>query len=516
MGSSLRWSFFLGPGRYDTTDFERAPWDTPPFTSGALRTSLRIGQKRRMRGRSFALSSLLFATLTNGLSGQNDRLELGLRVRALEQMLESCTSTRDRLRVAPHLEAAVQRFFSGNEGGVAEALVDASASLRGTRLREVERFAASLALDLDARLVDAKDFSIAATIRQVFACRAPVEGTLTVRIRWAGVEAAARELPLQTLPTTFQIPLPAPTSGERIVSWEVCEGATVLSSRQLRVSVADSWSERRDRLAERLAASAHRETVEHKTLEFLLEMIHSLGSKGAPETELPGLDLLEEAEALAAALQSNQPASRLLEPGQHWVRIPLGKRSANVRLGIPPRQESTAPHPLVILLHGAGGSENMFYDLYGCGALVRSCLERGWIVAAPRSGVLAKPPLAALVGALADRWPIDPSRVAVVGHSMGGMQALAAVQGNPTQFVGVGILGAGGSPRRGSQLPVPFFLGVGERDFAHDGALGLARKLREAGAPVTLREYPGVEHLAIVQFARVDLMQFLEKVLAPR
>jgi len=186
-----------------------------------------------------------------------------------------------------------------------------------------------------------------------------------------------------------------------------------------------------------------------------------------------------------------------------------------VRLGLPPRKDTSERRPLVILLHGAGGSENMFFDLYGCGAIVRNCLDRGWIVVAPRSGVLAKPPLDALIAALAERWPIDPGKVAVVGHSMGGMQALAAVQANPERFVGVGILGAGGSPRRGIQLAVPFFVGIGDRDFAYDGALGLARKLRATGAPVTLREYPAVEHLAIVQFARADLLQFLESVLAP-
>jgi predicted esterase len=469
-----------------------------------------------MRLRSFVASGLLLPLIGLVLPGQTNRLELGLRVRAVERQLESCASREERLRVAPHLEAAVQRFFSGSEGAVAEALAEASACLRGAELSDAERFAASLAVDLDARLVDAKTPFVTGAVRQFFPCRAAGNGEVTVRIRWAGSAAEAAVLPMKVLPTTFQIPLAAPAAGEQLLEWQVCQGAEVLASRQLRVSVADSPSDRTKALADQLAAASDLETVEHKTLGLLLEMLRSLGPNGEQETELPGLELLEEAESLAAALQARQPASRLLEPGQHWVRIPLGKRSATLRLGLPPRKDADERLPLVILLHGAGGSENMFFDLYGCGAVVQSCLERGWIVVAPRSGVLAKPPLEALVVALAARWPIDPARVAVVGHSMGGMQALAAVQSNPERFVGAGILGAGGSPRRGTELEVPFFVGIGDRDFAHDGALGLVRKLRATGAPVTLQEYPGVEHLAIAQFARADLMLFLEGVLAPR
>lgn len=46
-----------------------------------------------------------------------------------------------------------------------------------------------------------------------------------------------------------------------------------------------------------------------------------------------------------------------------------------------------------------------------------------------------------------------------------------------------------------------FFVGVGTKDFARDSASGLHRSLEAAGAASTFREYPEVEHLAIVQLA---------------
>lgn len=469
-----------------------------------------------MRFGSRFLLGLLLLVFDTALRGQSNRLELGLRVRALEHQLESCTSPADRVRVAPHLEAAVQRFFSGNEAGVAEALAEASASLLGIQLGANERFAASLSFHLDAKLVDVDSPSLTGSMRQFFPCSTAGVGELTLRLRWLKSDAAATTLPVQSLPMRVELALAAPGHGEQVLEWQVCDGDVALVTRHLRVSLVDSPSERIAALTMRRAESACPGTVEHETLDLLIEMVRSLGPDGQPETELPGLKLLEEAEAIAEALRAKRPASCLTEPGEHWIRIPMGKRSATVRLGLPQRKEAEELHPLVILLHGAGGSENMFFDLYGEGSVVRSCLDRGWIVVAPRSGFLAKPPLDALVDSLAERWPVDPRRVAVVGHSMGGMQALAAVQSHPERYVGVGILGAGGSPRRGTKLEVPFFVGIGERDFAHSGALGLARKLSAAGAPVTLVEYPGVEHLAIVQFARVDLLQFLDTVLAKR
>ena len=42
------------------------------------------------------------------------------------------------------------------------------------------------------------------------------------------------------------------------------------------------------------------------------------------------------------------------------------------------------PLPLVIALHGAGGSENMFFDAYGNGKIVDLCRKRGWLLVAPR------------------------------------------------------------------------------------------------------------------------------------
>ncbi|MCA8965518.1 MAG: dienelactone hydrolase family protein, partial [Planctomycetes bacterium] len=168
---------------------------------------------------------------------------------------------------------------------------------------------------------------------------------------------------------------------------------------------------------------------------------------------------------------------------------------------------------LVIAVHGAGGSENLFFDGYGDGEVVRQAAQRGWLVAAPRVG-FGQLDCAALADALADRFPIDRSRVLLVGHSMGAMQVIGNAMRTPASWAAVAALGGGGQVRASDALKkLPLFVGVGSRDFALGQARALDRSLRAAGATSTLREYAGVEHLAIVQLALDDVFGFFERAL---
>jgi pimeloyl-ACP methyl ester carboxylesterase len=99
---------------------------------------------------------------------------------------------------------------------------------------------------------------------------------------------------------------------------------------------------------------------------------------------------------------------------------------------------------VVVALHGARGSENMFFDAYGNGALVQACVERGWFVIAPRCGLLGGVYLPALLEAMAKGWPIDRTHVVLLGHSMGAMQAVAAAVAPGASYSAIAALGGGG------------------------------------------------------------------------
>jgi pimeloyl-ACP methyl ester carboxylesterase len=110
-------------------------------------------------------------------------------------------------------------------------------------------------------------------------------------------------------------------------------------------------------------------------------------------------------------------------------------------------------------------------------------------------------------------YPIDPARLFLVGHSMGAAQAVAAAGHEPRRFAGVAALGGGGGVRISEALRgVRFFMGIGESDLALGGARTLRDRLQKAGVrTVVYKEYPGVEHLLVVQVALDDVFAFLDE-----
>jgi predicted esterase len=162
--------------------------------------------------------------------------------------------------------------------------------------------------------------------------------------------------------------------------------------------------------------------------------------------------------------------------------------------------------PLVVALHGAGGSENMFFQAYGAGAIVRHARDLGWVLVAPRGGFSGADP-EAVVAAIAARAPIDRKRVFLVGHSLGARlaaEAAPALRG----VAGIALLGGGGAIR-GDWSRIPAFVGIGAADPGLPGARAAVEALRRAKcARLEAKEYPDVEHLAIVAVALPDVFRF--------
>src|SRR5207253_3401166 len=137
-----------------------------------------------------------------------------------------------------------------------------------------------------------------------------------------------------------------------------------------------------------------------------------------------------------------------------------------------------------IALHGAGGSENLFFDGYGRGAIVPLCRQRGWLLVAPRyAGFGRSASLPDLIEAVARLYPVDPRQVFVVGHSMGAALAVTAVQEAPERIAGVAALGGGGTLRKPEAVAgVPFFLGLGTQDdFARRNVPAFHEALKSGG-----------------------------------
>jgi pimeloyl-ACP methyl ester carboxylesterase len=448
-------------------------------------------------------------------AAQVDRYELGLRLRAFERRLEATTDPARRRGAYGELDRAVQAFFRLDTTTVAKAIAAADEALAGDATSD-QRFAASLRVEAPSRLVDPRRGPVALRLAAAFATDVELPADLVWCARLDGEASDRLRQAVRELPVAATIDLADAAAGDRTLTWELRRGDRVLLTRTQGLSLAADAS---TRLAAIDGAAGERDrqpaSLEAGTLDLLAGMCAGMTKANAEETVLPGARLLAEAEALAAAIAADKPHYTATSLGQFWLRVPTGRSATVVRLQTPEKPPADgARAPLVLALHGAGGSENLFFDGYGDGAIAPRCRERGWFLVAPRLGMMGGGDLAALVDALAARFPIDPQRVVVVGHSMGAAAAMAATGRAPERFRAVAALGGGGSvPRKDSKAP-PFFVGVGSRDFALAGAQRLHAGLQSAGFAATLREYPDVEHLAIVQIALPDVFAFFDGALA--
>lgn len=183
---------------------------------------------------------------------------------------------------------------------------------------------------------------------------------------------------------------------------------------------------------------------------------------------------------------------------------------------IAPAPPSTGPGaaaervPLVLALHGMGGSEDLFPEAYGAGAAVRLARARGWALACPQGweGLLE------VLDDVATLLPVDPARVYVIGHSRGAAAAWRLLLEAPERFAAAAALAGGWmSPERpdyarARDLPVLVVNGTLDPTRALAGLT--AERAAQAGVRVTRHDAPDLDHLLVVGAELPRVFGFLD------
>jgi len=449
------------------------------------------------------------------------RYELGQRLRRLERAVAEADPATVRQAILPSMQAAVQAFFAMQPAEVAKDLDqaylallpvadgDTSAVRAACRVLRGERFYAQ-----DERpelrwswpaLYALPDESLADT---------PIQVQWVLRGSGGKVVCAGTE-DLATGETRCTLPEGTEPGDFEIELW------VALGDRKLELGrMGLSWIPGLlDRLAQVPRPSEDGEGWSPNTAAtatFEAELLAQAFERQDLEMDLPAMAVLRNLERIA-----NDPGTFAPVPpagGEAWISLrgePKGK--AHLRIFAPARPSATL-RPCVIALHGMGGSENLFFDGYGDGEIVRLCRERGWVLIAPRTGFAGiGMPYSQMIEALREPLGIDPGCVMLLGHSMGVSASLAALRekNSPIAYRALVALG-GGMPTRipTSQSKTRFLLMTGTQDFARRGVQGLQESLTEQGLTSTYQELEHVEHMGLVQFALPAAFAFLDRVLA--
>jgi pimeloyl-ACP methyl ester carboxylesterase len=462
-------------------------------------------------------------TFTAGLGAQPQRYELGRRLRVFEELWEKTPGEEVRKRTVASLNQAVTAFFTFRFGETGRAIDQARFALDdANKPTPSRRWAESLALFSATRLVDVETQELALEIKAFYDVAKPVDAEFSLRVMLAvnGKETVAQSMPITELPMKCQLSVKGTKEGDHWLRYEVLHKKDKLSDGAMQISFVSKLTGRVARL-KKIEATDTETATERSTLQATLRLIDKWTEGKTEETDYPIARLLREAELVGESIQARKPFYMHKRPGEYWLSLavradPMAtERVFPMRVLVPAKWNDKSP-PLVVALHGAGGSENLFFDGYGNGKIVRLCQERGWMLVAPRVGFNL--PLADVLDELHNRWPYDRKCVLIVGHSMGAAQTLQAVGAEPKRYAGVAALGGSGTVKASDHLKtIPFYIGVGSQDFALSAARGLRDRLAKAGVEkVTFRELANIEHLGIVQQSLAEVFVFFDEIVKTR
>jgi predicted esterase len=395
------------------------------------------------------------------------RFDLADRVKRLDEAWVANRDPKRREAAVAEVSGAVMAFFSGRTADACRALDRARAVLLDRPVSGLD----ALIVRSDPPVVNPN-----AKVQLKFGWAYPFSEKVTIRVLGDTYEVDSK----LGLTVTMNA---ANTEGLQLVTIE-----SAGSSRTFTLQVVNDFPARVAKLKASPQTSAMAAALEQ-------------AAAGTYETEIPVLDWLTRGEIV-------------LKEGWKAVEEVPAARSGSVpfRALIPKGARSDAP--VVIALHGAGGSENMFFESYGAGVGPKEAQKRGWVFMSPRSVPGAVP---ACLAWLREERDITPRKVFVMGHSMGGAVALSkeTLGAKPDAL-------ALFAPASGGRLPadtrgMPIFLAVGKQEMAM-----LRTTASQLGSEITARpnskfkEYDRCEHLMIVAEAMTDAFAFFDNLLTQR
>ncbi len=184
--------------------------------------------------------------------------------------------------------------------------------------------------------------------------------------------------------------------------------------------------------------------------------------------------------------------------GAYWRMLGGAEIPVPMWVLAPPAE---GPQPLVVALHGAGANEGIFLFAYGNGELGLLAEEHGFLLACPATLPFAANPgnLDRLIDDLSRDYPVDRSRVYMLGHSLGGIATAGFIAGAGEHLAAAcGIAGFRGV-RPGAKAP-PTLVIAAENDPIVPATMvhTAAERSKAAGLDVEYRVVADYGHTFIV------------------
>jgi predicted esterase len=221
---------------------------------------------------------------------------------------------------------------------------------------------------------------------------------------------------------------------------------------------------------------------------------------------------------LATGLLAPHVARAAAAPGQDLrlsYRSAIDDTDQPYRIYIPTQYNADRTWPLIVAMHGTGGTEATLFDGYeNDGAIKKAAEANGALLVSPLGrGVtefrgIGENDIFCVLEDVAKRYRVDPTRIYLTGHSMGGTGAAYLALHHPDRFAAAAPLAAAYSfpwlARNAATVPFLWVSGAKDSDFYLRGVLAGMDRMLKFGVPATLEVLPGEGHSGPVQdFNRV-------------
>jgi poly(3-hydroxybutyrate) depolymerase len=245
---------------------------------------------------------------------------------------------------------------------------------------------------------------------------------------------------------------------------------------------------------------------------------------------------LAAAETVAAALKTKKdPFARRTGDFKRHYQLDAANEIIPYRLYVPTTYNGSRTFPLVVALHGLGGTEDSFFDGYEK-QLPPLAEQHGYIVAAPlgyrvdgsygwgvgtppldpnvrRTQELSEQDVMQVLQRVRQQYKIDENRIYLMGHSMGGIGTWKIAAKYPDVWAAIGPISGSGAPatiERFRHIPEVVVHGDNDATVNVSGSRNMVEKMKELGVEVKYIEVPGGSHGSVVAPNIAPILDFFD------
>ncbi|MES2176749.1 MAG: PHB depolymerase family esterase [Gemmatimonadota bacterium] len=242
------------------------------------------------------------------------------------------------------------------------------------------------------------------------------------------------------------------------------------------------------------------------------------------------------ADAVLAAVKSGKDPmmGRTGDLERHYT-LEAASEVMPYHLYVPKGYSSQKRYPLIIALHGLGGTEDAFFDGYGK-KLPELAETNGYIVAAPlgyrvdgfygwglgnppadysdrRTQELSEKDVMQVLAEVKKLYSVDDNRTYLMGHSMGAIGTWRLAAKYPDIWAALGVFSGQGTPATLEKFrSIPEFVVHGDADPTVNvaGSRNMVAAMKPLGVDVTYIEVPGGNHSNVVEPNLAGMIKFFD------